>query len=170
MSINLLPWRITHHHNNMKKLCYRSIVCFIITVLFTIGLLKILQNEQQKVIKNTEDYQARSHNLQQILLQIRSLQNNHSFKKNPSIISHNEVEQFLSWLTNLPLQQGELNDLTLTAQNLTIKGNAEDQNEFEQLQEATHQFKLFEQVQLTQFQPKGTQLYFEFHFSKESNE
>lgn len=170
MGINLLPWRLTRHHNNIKKLCVRIMTCCIIAILLTVGLLKIQQNEQQKLTQYTEKYQMLSHDLQQIHQQIRSLQHNHMFKQNSSIIPNTEIELFLNWLNSFPLQQGELSELILTDQNLTIKGNAEDKNEFEQLQQFIHQFELFQQVQLTQFQPQGTQLYFEFQFNKENNE
>lgn len=61
------------------------------------------------------------------------------------------VYRMLNLLTELPLQQGELDEFTLNAKQVVLSGMTENQQEFE----AIHQFlkRHFTEVNLTKFQP-----------------
>ena len=70
------------------------------------------------------------------------------------------VYRMLNLLTELPLQQGELDEFTLNAKQVALSGMTESQQEFE----AIHQFLKhhFTAVNLTKFQPVQQQLFFQF--------
>ena len=70
------------------------------------------------------------------------------------------VNRQLNLLTELPLQQGELDVFTLNAKQVVLSGMTENQQEFE----AIHQFlkRHFTEVNLTKFQPVQQQLFFQF--------
>jgi len=70
------------------------------------------------------------------------------------------VSRLLNLLTELPLQQGELDEFTLNAKQVALSGVTENQQEFEEI----HQFlkRHFTEVNLTKFQPVQQQLFFQF--------
>ena len=70
------------------------------------------------------------------------------------------VYRMLNLLTELPLQQGELDEFTLNAKQVVLSGMTESQQEFEEI----HQFlkRHFTAVNLTKFQPVQQQLFFQF--------
>lgn len=70
------------------------------------------------------------------------------------------VYRMLNLLSELPLQQGELDVFTLNAKQVALSGITENQQEFE----AIHQFLKhhFTEVNLTKFQPVQQQLFFQF--------
>ena len=70
------------------------------------------------------------------------------------------VYRMLNLLSELPLQQGELDVFMLNAKQVALSGMTENQQEFE----AIHQFLKhhFTEVNLTKFQPVQQQLLFQF--------
>ena len=70
------------------------------------------------------------------------------------------VYRMLNLLTELPLQQGELDEFTLNVKQVVLSGMTESQQEFEEI----HQFlkRHFTEVNLTKFQPVQQQLFFQF--------
>lgn len=70
------------------------------------------------------------------------------------------VYRLLNLLSELPLQQGELDEFTLNAKQIVLSGMTESQQEFEEI----HQFlkRHFTEVNLTKFQPVQQQLFFQF--------
>lgn len=72
------------------------------------------------------------------------------------------VYRLLNLLSELPLQQGELDEFTLNAKQIVLSGMTESQQEFEEI----HQFlkRHFTEVNLTKFQPVQQQLFFNLIF------
>ena len=72
------------------------------------------------------------------------------------------VYRMLNLLTELPLQQGELDEFTLNAKQVALSGMTESQQEFEEI----HQFlkRHFTEVNSTKFQPVQQQLFFNLIF------
>lgn len=170
MAINLLPWRLAIHHENIKKLFIRISLCLLSSISCTLLVFKILQTEQSLILQKNEQHQRLSQALDQTIEQITALRQNSVYHQEQQSLPQREIIPFLDWLSNLPLQKGELSEVDLTQQKLLIKGVAEDQQEFEQLQHRVEQFKLFKHAQLSQFQPQNSQLMFEFQLKQEHDD
>ncbi len=170
MAINLLPWRLAAHHKNMKKLLLRAGICFAISLACHLAMFNVLQAGQAIAPQKNAQYETLSQNLNQTIEQISALRQHYVYQQEQQSLPSQEVIQFLDWLAALPLQQGELNDVALTQEKLLLNGFTEDQQEFEQLQQRITQLALFSHSQLTQFQPTGSQLTFEFQLKNEQDD
>ncbi|OOF55448.1 hypothetical protein BKK56_05950 [Rodentibacter genomosp. 2] len=83
-------------------------------------------------------------------------------------ISQNRVEQVISLLPQLPLQQGELEALSFNEEEILLNGFCLTKEEFETFREFLSQH--FVSFKLTQFQPEQGRWVFQFDLSPEVNE
>ncbi|URL07027.1 hypothetical protein L4F92_02630 [Avibacterium sp. 21-595] len=170
MAINLLPWRLATHHKNVKKLLIRAGICLVISLAGQIMMRHVLHAEQAIAPQKNEQYESLSQRLAETIEQINALRQNYVSQQEQQPLPAQNIVQFLNWLAALPLQQGELNEVSLTQQKLLLSGFTENQQEFEQLQQRITQLEQFNHSQLTQFQPTGSQLTFEFQLSNEQDD
>ena len=129
-------------------------------MLIVVGLSHL--NEQQVYALNqTKEKLAQITNqVHKKLIQVQQLQSNLKEMNELTEMDTEYVYRMLNLLSELPLQQGELDVFTLNAKQVALSGITENQQEFE----AIHQFLKhhFTEVNLTKFQPVQQQLFFQF--------
>ncbi len=130
-SLNLLPWRLEQH-----------------------------QQQGQALSQTKEKLTQITNQVHQKRIQVQQLQSSLKEMNELAEMDTKYVYRMLNLLTELPLQQGELDEFTLNAKQVALSGMTESQQEFE----AIHQFLKhhFTAVNLTKFQPVQQQLFFQF--------
>ena len=160
LSLNLLPWRIEQHQKAFRRFMCQGLIWLACSVLIVIGLNQL--NEQQVYVLNqTKEKLAQITNqVHKKRIQVQQLQSNLKEMNELTEMDTEYVYRMLNLLTELPLQQGELDVFTLNAKQVALSGMTENQQEFE----AIHQFLKhhFTEVNLTKFQPVQQQLFFQF--------
>ena len=123
--------------------------------------LSHLNEQQVYVLNQTKEKLAQITNqVHKKLIQVQQLQSNLKEMNELTEMDTEYVYRMLNLLSELPLQQGELDVFTLNAKQVALSGMTENQQEFE----AIHQFLKhhFTEVNLTKFQPVQQQLFFQF--------
>lgn len=160
LSLNLLPWRLEQHQKAFKRFMWQGLICLACSVLIVFGLSHL--NEQQVYVLNqTKEKLAQITNqVHKKRIQVQQLQSNLKEMNELTEMDTEYVYRMLNLLSELPLQQGELDVFTLNAKQVALSGMTENQQEFE----AIHQFLKhhFTEVNLTKFQPVQQQLFFQF--------
>ena len=159
-SLNLLPWRLEQHQKAFKRFMWQGLIWLACSVLIVVGLSHL--NEQQVYALNqTKEKLAQITNqVHKKRIQVQQLQSNLKEMNELTEMDTEYVYRMLNLLSELPLQQGELDVFTLNAKQVALSGITENQQEFE----AIHQFLKhhFTEVNLTKFQPVQQQLFFQF--------
>ena len=160
LSLNLLPWRLEQHQKAFRRFMWQGLIWLACSVLIVVGLSHL--NEQQVYALNqTKEKLAQITNqVHKKLIQVQQLQSNLKEMNELTEMDTEYVYRMLNLLSELPLQQGELDVFTLNAKQVALSGITENQQEFE----AIHQFLKhhFTEVNLTKFQPVQQQLFFQF--------
>ena len=160
LSLNLLPWRLEQHQKAVRRFMWQGLIWLACSVLIVVGLSHL--NEQQVYALNqTKEKLAQITNqVHKKLIQVQQLQSNLKEMNELTEMDTEYVYRMLNLLSELPLQQGELDVFTLNAKQVALSGITENQQEFE----AIHQFLKhnFTEVNLTKFQPVQQQLFFQF--------
>lgn len=160
LSLNLLPWRIEQHQKAVRRFMWQGLIWLACSVLIVVGLSHL--NEQQVYALNqTKEKLAQITNqVHKKRIQVQQLQSNLKEMNELTEMDTEYVYRMLNLLSELPLQQGELDVFTLNAKQVALSGITENQQEFE----AIHQFLKhhFTEVNLTKFQPVQQQLFFQF--------
>jgi len=160
LSLNLLPWRLEQHQKAFKRFMWQGLIWLACSVLIVVGLSHL--NEQQVYALNqTKEKLAQITNqVHKKRIQVQQLQSNLKEMNELTEMDTEYVYRMLNLLSELPLQQGELDVFTLNAKQVALSGITENQQEFE----AIHQFLKhhFTEVNLTKFQPVQQQLFFQF--------
>ena len=160
LSLNLLPWRLEQHQKAVRRFMWQGLIWIACSVLIFVGLSHL--NEQQVYALNqTKEKLAQITNqVHKKLIQVQQLQSNLKEMNELTEMDTEYVYRMLNLLSELPLQQGELDVFTLNAKQVALSGITENQQEFE----AIHQFLKhhFTEVNLTKFQPVQQQLFFQF--------
>ena len=160
LSLNLLPWRLEQHQKAFKRFMWQGLMWIACSVLIVFGLSH--RNEQQVYVLNqTKEKLAQITNqVHKKHIQVQQLQSNLKEMNELTEMDTEYVYRMLNLLSELPLQQGELDVFTLNAKQVALSGMTENQQEFE----AIHQFLKhhFTEVNLTKFQPVQQQLFFQF--------
>ena len=162
LSLNLLPWRIEQHQKAFRHFMWQGLIWLACSVLIVVGLSHL--NEQQVYALNqTKEKLAQITNqVHKKRIQVQQLQSNLKEMNELTEMDTEYVYRMLNLLSELPLQQGELDVFTLNAKQVALSGITENQQEFE----AIHQFLKhhFTEVNLTKFQPVQQQLFFNLIF------
>ena len=160
LSLNLLPWRLEQHQKAFRRFMWQGLIWLACSVLIVVGLSHL--NEQQVYVLNqTKEKLAQITNqVHKKHIQVQQLQSNLKEMNELTKMDTEYVYRMLNLLSELPLQQGELDVFTLNAKQVALSGITENQQEFE----AIHQFLKhhFTEVNLTKFQPVQQQLFFQF--------
>ena len=160
LSLNLLPWRLEQRQKAVRRFMWQGLIWIACSVLIFVGLSHL--NEQQVYALNqTKEKLAQITNqVHKKRIQVQQLQSNLKEMNELTEMDTEYVYRMLNLLSELPVQQGELDVFTLNAKQVALSGMTENQQEFE----AIHQFLKhhFTEVNLTKFQPVQQQLFFQF--------
>lgn len=160
LSLNLLPWRLEQHQKAFRRFMWQGLIWLACSVLIVFGL-SYLNEQQVYVLNQTKEKLAQITNqVHKKRIQVQQLQSNLKEMNELTEMDTEYVYRMLNLLSELPLQQGELDVFTLNAKQVALSGMTENQQEFE----AIHQFLKhhFTEVNLTKFQPVQQQLFFQF--------
>ena len=136
LSLNLLPWRLEQHQKAVRRFMWQGLIWLACSVLIVVGLSHL--NEQQVYALNqTKEKLAQITNqVHKKRIQVQQLQSNLKEMNELTEMDTEYVYRMLNLLSELPLQQGELDVFTLNAKQVALSGITENQQEFE----AIHQF------------------------------
>ena len=154
LSLNLLPWRLEQHQKAFWRFMWQGLIWLACSILIVVGLSHLNEQQAQTLNQTKEKLVQVTNQVHQKRIQVQQLQSN--LKE----METEYVYRMLNLLTELPLQQGELDEFTLNAKQIVLSGMTESQQEFEEI----HQFlkRHFTEVNLTKFQPVQQQLFFQF--------
>lgn len=160
LSLNLLPWRLEQHQKAFRRFMWQGLIWLACSVLIVVGLNQLNEQQAQTLNQTKEKLTQITHQAHQKRIQVQQLQRDLKEMNELTEIDTKYVNRQFNLLTELPLQQGELDVFTLNAKQVVLSGMTENQQEFE----AIHQFlkRHFTAVNLTKFQPVQQQLFFQF--------
>ncbi|MDU6898399.1 MAG: competence protein ComB [Haemophilus parainfluenzae] len=160
LSLNLLPWRLEQHQKAFRRFMWQGLSWLACSVLIVVGLNQLNEQQAQTLNQTKEKLTQITHQAHQKRIQVQQLQSSLKEMNELAEMDTEYVYRLLNLLTELPLQQGELDEFTLNAKQVILSGMTESQQEFE----AIHQFLKhhFTKVNLTKFQPVQQQLFFQF--------
>lgn len=159
-SLNLLPWRLEQHQKAFRLFIWQGLIWLVCSVLILFGLSQLNTQQLQVLNQIKENLTQITHQVHQKRIQVQQLQRDLQEMNELTKMDTEYVYRLLNLLSELPLQQGELDEFTLNAKQVVLSGATESQQEFEEI----HQFlkRHFTEVNLTKFQPVQQQLFFQF--------
>ena len=159
-SLNLLPWRLEQHQKAFRLFIWQGLIWLVCSVLILFGLSQLNTQQLQVLNQIKENLTQITHQVHQKRIKVQQLQRDLQEMNELTKMDTEYVYRLLNLLSELPLQQGELDEFTLNAKQAVLSGAAESQQEFEEI----HQFlkRHFTEVNLTKFQPVQQQLFFQF--------
>ncbi len=162
VAINLLPWRLYRHRQKLNVFLWKSLCCLLCSAFIGTYLLYLIQQQRHIVSDYHRQLHQLSHQLTQRIEQTNKLRHHYAGKEEQTSVPSAAALRFLELLTQLPLEQGELSEATLSTAQSKLKGQVEYQQEFERIQHflSTHPWLL--EAKLTAFTPQQTTLWFEF--------
>ena len=157
LSLNLLPWRLEQHQKAFRRFMWQGLIWLVCSVLIVVGLSQLNEQQAQALNQTKEKLTQITYQAHQKRIQVQQLQSSLKEINELTEMDTEYVYQMLNLLSELPLQQGELDVFTLNAKQVVLSGMTESQQEFE----AIHQFLKhhFTEVNLTKFQPVQQQLW-----------
>ena len=160
LSLNLLPCRVEQHQKAFQRFIWQGLIWLACSVLIVFGLSYFNEQQAQTLNQTKEKLTQITNQVHQKHIQVQQLQSNLKELNELTEMETEYVYRMLNLLTELPLQQGELDEFTLNAKQVVLSGMTESQQEFEEI----HQFlkRHFTEVNLTKFQPVQQQLFFQF--------
>lgn len=159
-SLNLLPWRLEQRQKAFRLFIWQGLIWLVCSVLILFGLSQLNTQQLQVLNQIKENLTQITHQVHQKRIQVQQLQRDLQEMNELTKMDTEYVYRLLNLLSELPLQQGELDEFTLNAKQVVLSGATESQQEFEEI----HQFlkRHFTEVNLTKFQPVQQQLFFQF--------
>ena len=159
-SLNLLPWRLEQHQKAFRLFMWQSLIWLVCSVLILLGLSQLNTQQLQVLNQIKENLIQITNQVHQKRIQVQQLQRDLKEMNELTEMNTEYVYRMLNLLSELPLQQGELDEFTLNAKQVVLSGMTESQKEFE----AIHQFlkQHFTTVNLTKLEPVQSQLFFQF--------
>ena len=150
-SLNLLPWRLEQHQKAFRLFIWQGLIWLVCSVLILFGLSQLNTQQLQVLNQIKENLTQITHQVHQKRIQVQQLQRDLQEMNELTKMDTEYVYRLLNLLSELPLQQGELDEFTLNAKQVVLSGATESQQEFEEI----HQFlkRHFTEVNLTKFQP-----------------
>ena len=160
LSLNLLPWRVEQHQKAFQRFIWQGLIWLACSVLIVFGLSYFNEQQAQTLNQTKEKLTQITNQVHQKRIQVQQLQSNLKEMNELTEMDTEYVYRMLNLLSELPLQQGELDVFMLNAKQVVLSGMTESQQEFEEI----HQFlkRHFTEVNLTKFQPVQQQLFFQF--------
>ena len=167
-SLNLLPWRLEQHQKAFRLFIWQGLIWLVCSVLILFGLSQLNTQQLQVLNQIKENLTQITHQVHQKRIQVQQLQRDLQEMNELTKMDTEYVYRLLNLLSELPLQQGELDEFTLNAKQVVLSGATESQQEFEEI----HQFlkRHFTEVNLTKFQPVQQQLFFQFDIQLSESE
>lgn len=165
--MNLLPWRLTAHRQRSRQACKRLILALSLFFAAYFVLWRLNLHEQNILTRTQTELEQIKQKLPTLIARVRSQQQRLSQQENSRPVSREQIQQTLDLLQQLPFIQGELSDFTLDAERITLKGKAQTQQEFEQIQQFLNDFPSLDN-KLHRFLPQQNELQFEFHLFREN--
>lgn len=146
--INLLPWRLNLYQKKLRQLILYGVILLTIVILSAWKIQntnQLFQAEIKQLQQQTDQLSKQEFELTQT---IRQQQQQLSGKLKLNYLPPEILEKLFPFLTELPLQEGnlyqvELNSIPLAKQNMPLfqlSGITANQNEFSQLQQKIEQF------------------------------
>lgn len=158
--LNLLPWRLQQHKTRLHYFAYQCLALGILILLSYVFLFQWQNSLKQTAQGYQQQLNVISSQQQQISSQLQHLRQDYvSVSRQPLVLE--KLKELLVLITHLPLQQGELSAVSLSAEKLVITGQVEEQAEFERLHQVLKQTNIFEQVKLIEFQPQAQHILFQ---------
>ena len=147
LSLNLLPWRLEQHQKAFRRFMWQGLIWLVCSVLIVVGLSQLNEQQAQALNQTKEKLTQITYQAHQKRIQVQQLQSSLKEINELTEMDTEYVYQMLNLLSELPLQQGELDVFTLNAKQVVLSGMTESQQEFE----AIHQFLKhhFTEVNLT---------------------
>ena len=151
--INLLPWRLKQHQQNSRILLLKLLGLMSIVLILSFGLHYFDRQISMNLTEKRTDLQQIITELTKIERQIAKLRNSHNNRENQTPVTTEKILQILTLLSELPLQDGELDSLTLNSTQIELSGITENQPEFEGVNRFLSESPLFQRVILSGFTP-----------------
>lgn len=160
--LNLLPWREQRDQRLLRHLLVRLVLCILLGTAIWLGSHIWVNDLKQKISINSTALQQVRTQLLQTEQQINQFRAAVQQPQEQHGIDSVQVIELLQQLASLPFQQGELNEIRLSRNQLILTGLSENQNEFNQLHQFLRQQSLFAQIKLAQFKPQAQDILFQF--------
>ena len=145
--INLLPWRLKQHQQNSKILLLKLLGLMSIVLILIFGLHYFDRQISMNLAEKRTYLQQIITELTKIEQQVVKLRNSHNNRENQTPVITEKILQILTLLSELPLQNGELDSL------IELSGITENQPEFEGVHRFLSESPLFQRVILSGFTP-----------------
>lgn len=165
--MNLLPWRLTAHRQRSRQAFRRFILVLGTSLAAYIALWQVNLRSESELNRIQAELEQMNQKLPALIAQVRRQQQHLIQQANSKPVARAQIQQTMDLLQQLPFIQGELSDFTLDAEQIRLKGKAQDQREFEQIQQFLNEFPALKS-ELQQFLPQQNELQFEFYLSREN--
>lgn len=165
--MNLLPWRLTAHQQRSRQAFKRLIPAFILFIAAYVALWRLNIHEETALNRTRTELEQINQKLPALIAQVRRQQQQLTQQANSQPVSRERIRQTMDLLRQLPFTQGELFDFSLDAEQITLKGKAQNQQEFERIQQFLNNLPALDS-KLHQFLPQQNELQFEFHLFREN--
>ncbi|MFZ7242542.1 hypothetical protein ACLSZ5_05150 [Avibacterium avium] len=162
MSINLLPWRIALFQQKRKQFLIFLSIAFIISLLLSVMLNQWIGSEKLIIIEQKVQLQKQEKDYAQLAQKLVALRAKYQPKEIGQGASYSQVIGLMQWLSNLPFEEGELSELSLSSQHLHLKGRSKNQKEFDDIKNFIQQAEIFSQQELVNLQFNHSAFWFEF--------
>ncbi|OOF70982.1 hypothetical protein [Rodentibacter caecimuris] len=159
--INLFPWRqVTHRHQSKVFINLAFIFVGIGVGIYCI-LNSLTQAKQHELQKHQNDLNEIQRLLTQSQIQISQLRQYTKDIEELNAIPVKQRQEILDMVAKLPFEEGELQFLHFTAEQIQLIGSVLNQQEFEKI----HQFlaQKFTKIKLARFTPEQNKLNFQFN-------
>lgn len=165
--MNLLPWRLTAHRQRSRQAFRRFILVLGTSLAAYIALWQVNLRSESELNRIQAELEQMNQKLPALIAQVQRQQQHLTQKENSKPVARAQIQQTMDLLQQLPFIQGELSDFILDAEQIRLKGKAQDQREFEQIQQFLNDLPALK-TELQQFLPQQNELQFEFYLSREN--
>ena len=119
-SLNLLPWRLEQHQKAFRLFMWQSLIWLVCSVLILLGLSQLNTQQLQVLNQIKENLIQITNQVHQKRIQVQQLQRDLKEINELTEMDTEYVYRMLNLLSELPLQQGELDEFTLNAKQVVI--------------------------------------------------
>ncbi len=132
-----------------------------------IALWQVNLRGESELNRTLAELEQMNQKLPALIAQVRRQQQHFTQQANSKPVTRAQIQQTMDLLQRLPFIQGELSDFTLDSEQIRLKGKAQDQREFEQIQQFLNDLPDLKS-ELQQFLPQQNELQFEFYLSRKN--
>lgn len=132
-----------------------------------IALWQVNLRGESELNRTLAELEQMNQKLPALIAQVRRQQQHFTQQANSKPVTRVQIQQTMDLLQQLPFIQGELSDFTLDSEQIRLKGKAQDQREFEQIQQFLNDLPDLKS-ELQQFLPQQNELQFEFYLSRKN--